>query len=725
MTVSAAPSFNIHTGNGVTLVFSYGFRILASSHLKVYFDGVLQAAGYTVGGVGATGGGTVTFTTAPASGVAVLLKRSVPRTRTVDYVDNGDFTAEDIDNDQDLQTMSIQDIGTDADRAIKLPIGDSNPELPAASERADKILSFDAAGVPTVVALASDSSAALRIDLASTAVSKGSALVAGTRKSARVSDFSGADPTGTVDSTAALLAAIATGRLVYLDGFYRISTSLSTLLAGMVGDGAQKSGLICDGVHGITLPSNLGLSRRAMRLEGFAIDALGANCDDKFAIYAPGVAVAAAAVYNSGLDVAGLSIGQSSRMGGFMYLKDFFRVNVQDVGCTDVNQMIRLVGSVVQAKFRNVTSNNDAAALTGGATLITTKKGIVTAAATYASGTLTPENIRAIDCSYIRGDRGIDHAAGLDVEFENFDAEADTYGALLNAPCTMRGGILVPGTGATAWTGVLRGVSLSDPDDGTVLDGVDVNALRAPGTPGSSYGFDFGDGVSPVYGAVMRNCRVRGLANSLQSAVRGRDLRDFTMEDNFVRTSAIISDDVSLIGRRLFVNRNRIVGGTLVISDGGEATAYGDIKNNQVATLTTTLTTNDNWTLENNETASEGRGFGQANSTYTGTLTGCTTAPTGTVRAAKLGRAVTLLFPSITATSNAATATITGMPATLRPNRDQYVWGVITNNGNTGIGAFLIRTTGVIEMYVGTNFAAFDAAGTKGVQSCSVSYDLS
>jgi len=150
MTVSAAPNFNLSTGNGVTTVFSFGFGILDASHLKVYLAGVLQSAGYTVAGVGATSGGTVAFTVAPANGVAVLLKRSVPRTRTTDFITDGDFTADDIDNDQDLQTMLIQDASANADRAIKVPESGELLDLPVAATRANKALLFDATGAPTV-----------------------------------------------------------------------------------------------------------------------------------------------------------------------------------------------------------------------------------------------------------------------------------------------------------------------------------------------------------------------------------------------------------------------------------------------------------------------------------------------------------------------------------------------------------------------------------------------
>ena len=83
-----------------------------------------------------------------------------------------------------------------------------------------------------------------------------------------------------------------------------------------------------------------------------------------------------------------------------------------------------------------------------------------------------------------------------------------------------------------------------------------------------------------------------------------------------------------------------------------------------------------------------------------------------------------LFFPTITGTSNTTAATITGLPAALWPNRDQDQWGSLTNNGSSGFGAFRIKTTGVIELYVGTNYANFTAAGAKAVNPCTITYSL-
>lgn len=534
-----------------------------------------------------------------------------------------------------------------------------------------------------------------------------------------VGDMGGTDPTGAVDNTTQVLAAIATGKLVRLDGFYRISTSLSAMLVGMVGDGPRKSGLICNGVHAITIPSNAGLDRRRLRLENFAIDSLSNSCDDRFAIYAPGVANGAAAVYNSGLYAGGLEIGRTGRMGGIAYLKDFFRVNMEDIGGTDVSWMIRLVGSVVQIKLRNITTNNDNATLAGVPTLVTAKYGISTETAIYSSGTMTAENVRAIDCSYVRGARGINHTAGLDVEFENFDCEADAYGAVLNAACAVRGGILAPGVGATAWVGISRGVSISNPDDMTIIEGVDINCLRSPSTPASSYGLDAGDGVSPVFGLIVRDLRVRGNAGALQSGIRARILSgDAEFYSNRIRHSVCLGIDMDIqSGRTLVAEDNIVAGGTISVSDAGDTTAGGRVINNVCTTLTQSFS-NDNFTSYNPAVAGQPtRGASESKGTFAITLTGCTLPILGTARYVVQGRQVSLYVPGMTGTSNATTATLTGLPAAITPNRDQDIVSKAQDNGVNGLCNMRVKTTGVIELFFGTTFAGWTAAGAKGFGS--------
>ena len=54
-------------------------------------------------------------------------------------------------------------------------------------------------------------------------------------------------------------------------------------------------------------------------------------------------------------------------------------------------------------------------------------------------------------------------------------------------------------------------------------------------------------------------------------------------------------------------------------------------------------------------------------SSYTGTLTGCTTAPTVTIQWYKIGKQVTIYVPTSSCTSNAVTFTVTGAPAAIAP----------------------------------------------------------
>lgn len=123
MAVPDQVPFNQSTANGVTTVFPYTFLIVEEGQLAVYLDGVLQASGYTVSGVGVAGGGNVTFTTAPANGVVVERIRETALTRTTDYPPNGDLLESTLDADFDKTWQAMQEINEHVERAIKLPLG--------------------------------------------------------------------------------------------------------------------------------------------------------------------------------------------------------------------------------------------------------------------------------------------------------------------------------------------------------------------------------------------------------------------------------------------------------------------------------------------------------------------------------------------------------------------------------------------------------------------------
>lgn len=422
-----------------------------------------------------------------------------------------------------------------------------------------------------------------------------------------VLDF-GADPTGVTDSTTEIQNAINNNKGVYFPaGSYLISSPLELKQEWIFGDGPDLSIILCNATHAFTVLSNANFDRPACIVEKLGINSVSTSCDSKFAFYVPGVAAGAAAVYNSGLTIRDIEIGRTGRMGGGFYLKDLYRCNIEDVGLTDVSRMIQVVGSVVQLRASRVLSNNDSA----GSAL--NKHGISTESASYSSGILGPENCVFENCAYIRGTRGISHTSGLMIYFTNFDTEADDYGAFVAAQCTIQGGIFAPGIAANNWTGVYRSSGVSEAYDGTYFIDVDVNTLRAPSAPLSSFGFDFGDGTSPVFGVIMQNCRVRGTPNSVNHAIRGRQCRDAIIEGNSIESAICSGTEVYFtLARGLNFNYNRVVGGTVDITDDGDPSSTGSVLNNQAGTMSVVLAfpLNNNWIVGGNDPSEQASFFG-------------------------------------------------------------------------------------------------------------------
>jgi len=144
-----------YNADGVQTVFTYPFPIFASEDLAVYLDGARQASGFTIAGAGETGGGTVTFDTAPADGVVVTLARELPLERLTDFLEGGDFSAAAINTELDFLIAAIQQVNRDNDLMLKYGDHESpgGVELPAKTARANKALGFDGDGDPVAVSL--------------------------------------------------------------------------------------------------------------------------------------------------------------------------------------------------------------------------------------------------------------------------------------------------------------------------------------------------------------------------------------------------------------------------------------------------------------------------------------------------------------------------------------------------------------------------------------------
>jgi hypothetical protein len=156
MTISSTTVKVSYSGNGSTTVFAYTFKILDDDEIQVIIrtsDGTetikTKTTHYTVSGVGSSGGGNITFLTAPTSLQTVVLKRNTTRTQETDYVANDPFPANSHEEALDRVTMITQEIQEELTRSIKLSKTNTMTSTEfsvGAADRANKILAFDTNG---------------------------------------------------------------------------------------------------------------------------------------------------------------------------------------------------------------------------------------------------------------------------------------------------------------------------------------------------------------------------------------------------------------------------------------------------------------------------------------------------------------------------------------------------------------------------------------------------
>jgi len=183
MTVPSPTNRANYTGNNVTVAFSFPYIVYDEGDIKVYLDSVLQSSGYTVTGAG-TASVTVTFDTAPATDVAILIKRVVSLVQDTNF-ENFDGNPADVTEKQfDLVVMMAQELSDGVDRSLKLREDDPTDsiELPLVVDRANKFLAFDSAGDPIASSGATSSGTpfgSTGVSLAATATASDARIVLG------------------------------------------------------------------------------------------------------------------------------------------------------------------------------------------------------------------------------------------------------------------------------------------------------------------------------------------------------------------------------------------------------------------------------------------------------------------------------------------------------------------------------------------------------------------
>lgn len=195
MTISSPDRFITYSGNASATVFTFPFKVFATSELVVNLQNdltgvqTLQVLGtdYTAvlsAAPNSNPGGSITFIlTAPAVGKTVIITSDIALEQPTNLSNQGGFYPDVINNSLDRATIQIQQVANLSTRALVIPITDVGIDtvLPNATERALKYLIFDGNGNPDLATFSggsiSNSTLNLLSNVPSTSTSTGTLVV--------------------------------------------------------------------------------------------------------------------------------------------------------------------------------------------------------------------------------------------------------------------------------------------------------------------------------------------------------------------------------------------------------------------------------------------------------------------------------------------------------------------------------------------------------------------
>ncbi|HEY1097041.1 MAG TPA: glycosyl hydrolase family 28-related protein [Alphaproteobacteria bacterium] len=215
-----------YVGNGSQTVFPFPFPIFSDSDLIVTLDHAVQSSGFTLSGAGQSNGGSITFATAPANNVVIMLERRLPLQRISDFLEGGEFSANALNNELDYLAGSIQQLASDLLPMLHVePSEDNfNTVLPGKTQRANKVLGFDSDGQMAMMDTESTYSVPNFTAIGTGTVTR--TLTDKARESVSIKDF-GAVGDGIADDTNAIITALAAHSCVYVPaGTYRVTQTI-------------------------------------------------------------------------------------------------------------------------------------------------------------------------------------------------------------------------------------------------------------------------------------------------------------------------------------------------------------------------------------------------------------------------------------------------------------------------------------------------------------------
>lgn len=216
MTVSTTNNRISYTGNGSTTVFAFPYKFIATADIVVYVAGVLQSTGYTVGAPSDTGA-NITFTSAPASLVSVVILSDPSKLQSTSLPSTGPFPAKSVETMADKLTLLVQRLQDLINRTVRFPDSDDNSltsQLPVASVRANKYLVFDASGNISTsglnVQVQADAAAASAVASATSATASSSSAGAASSSASSASTYATSANLSSATATATSANVVAT-----------------------------------------------------------------------------------------------------------------------------------------------------------------------------------------------------------------------------------------------------------------------------------------------------------------------------------------------------------------------------------------------------------------------------------------------------------------------------------------------------------------------------------
>lgn len=715
MTVSAQTPINRSTGNGVTTVFPYDFKILAAADIQVTVDGVSQTLNvdYTVSGVGNESGGNVTMTVAPANLTSVVRRRNMALVRTTDYQDQGELPASTLDADIDAAVLMIQQVDEQIGRALTLPAGVAGVSAELPEPVAFTLLGWNDDGTaienyPPLSAGGSDAALVTYDPARAGAVSM--SVRTKLRESVSVKDF-GAVGDGVTDDTAAFQLAItwlnaaAYRKLNGVSGeTYKITSTLQLTQDSIVFDGNN-----CAFTNAITNKTPLfklaTLTQNVCTLENFRVNGSGTP-GHVIAIFG-GVAGSPSFITVSNISVSGntgtgLNSSDSDVPSHFIWMEGGMTLRVQDCTSYVTGGGIHLL-NVQKVLLQSTTIDGCAADRTlhvEGCRNVVIGDDCVFNAGYGDQCYFTGNTSVSINGNRFKGSLGRQIFAdgvndSIAIENNNFEVYSLTTSAV----------VIGTGTAGAAVRG--NNFSLINSGAGTTFTQAVIDVVSV------------GSNVS--YGGEITNNKITvnnllTLANGIRLFASSNSIRGWRVEGNYIgntATSAVITTGISLSGTQY---DTRVINNTLGMSGSGSSMTTGiSIGSgvNGAVVMGTQITTSPGTLISDSgvKTIRESSGVWETG-TFTPVVYGGTTAGTASysIQAGKYSKIGNLVFYNIALAWTGHTGTgdlrISGLPFPASATANQLQIGNCLASNLTFTGQLVAYASGGTSFLRVGNFAS-------------------